>query len=333
MSIAIRTDDPKVPATMARSDDRASRYDFTDYGPPGRSAWQGIDWREHLRWVCVDGRRVNVVDLGEGDPVVFVHGLGANWQSWLEQLPHVAETGRRAIALDLPGFGRSAPPVGEASISGYGRAVAAVLEQLGLERAGIVGNSMGGFVAVEVALNTPELVDRLVLVSAAALWNERLVARPAAVASKLARVYGPLLAGRREFLAKRRRLRVEGLRSAGFRHPERIPAALAYELMSGTGAPGFADAVQALYDYRIRDRLSEVEAPTLVVWGTNDPLVPLWHAFEYEELIPQARVVVFRDTGHVPMLERPRRFNAVLDDFLAGRAELGEAREPAAEVR
>jgi pimeloyl-ACP methyl ester carboxylesterase len=292
-----------------------------------------VDWREHQRWVVVDDRPVNVVDVGEGDPVVFVHGLGANWQSWLEQLPHVASTGRRAIALDLPGFGRSAPPRDDLSISGYGRTVAAVMRELDVERAGLVGNSMGGFVAVEVALNAPSLVDRLVLVSAAALWNERLVARPTVVASKLMRLYGPLLAARRDFIPRRRMLRVEGLRSAGFRHPERIPAPLATELMSGTGAPGFTDGVQALYDYRIRDRLSEVEAPTIVVWGTNDPLVPLWHAFEYEELIPHARVVVFRDTGHVPMLERPARFNAVLDDFLAGAAELGDAREPAAEVR
>ena len=318
---------------MPRSDVRTTRYDLSDYGPPARSAWQDIDWREHQRWVCVDEQPVNVVDFGDGDPVVFVHGLGANWQCWLEQLPHVAQTGRRAIALDLPGFGLSPPPQGGLSISGYGRTVAAVLEELGVERAGVVGNSMGGFVAVEVALNAPSLVDRLVLVSAAALWNERLVARPVAVASKLMRLYGPLLAARRELLPRRRKLRVEALRGAGFRHPELIPPALAAELLAGTGTPGFVDGVQALYDYRIRDRLSEVEAPTLVVWGTNDPLVPLWHAFEYEELIPHARVVVFRDTGHVPMLERPARFNAVLDDFLSGQAELGEAREPAAEVR
>ncbi len=318
---------------MARSLSRSARYDLTDYGPSPRSAWMDVDWREHLRWVVVDGRPVNVVDVGEGDPVVFVHGLGATWQSWLEQIPHVAATGRRAIALDLPGFGHSAPPKDELSISGYGRTVAAVMRELDVERAGLVGNSMGGFVAVEVALNSPALVDRLVLVSAAALWNERLVARPTVVASKLMRLYGPLLAARRDFIPRRRTLRVEGLRSAGIRHPERIPAPLAAELMSGTGAPGFADGVQALYDYRIRDRLSEVRAPTLVVWGTNDPLVPLWHAFEYEELIPHAKVVVFRDTGHVPMLERPARFNAVLDDFLEGRPELGGAREPVAEVR
>src|SRR3712207_9188756 len=98
---------------MARSSSRSLRYDLTDYGPDTHSAWMHVDWSEHLRWVVVDDRPVNVVDFGEGDPVVFVHGLGANWQSWLEQLPHVARTGRRAIALDLPGFGRSAPPKDE----------------------------------------------------------------------------------------------------------------------------------------------------------------------------------------------------------------------------
>ncbi len=292
-----------------------------EYGPRPGSAWRRVPWRDHLRQVEVDGRRVNVVDMGpadaEGPPIVLVHGLGANWQSWLENMPVLAER-HRVMALDLPGFGLSEMPTEQLSITGMARCVLATMDAVGIDTGIVVGNSMGGFVGAEMALVAPERVEKLVLVSAAALWSEQLTARPTVVLNKLARSYSSWFYGQWKF---------------AWRHPRlRLPA-LAAELLSGTGTPGFADGVQALYDYRIRDRLSEVEAPTLVVWGTNDPLVPLWHAFEYEELIPHARVVVFRDTGHVPMLERPTRFNAVLDDFLAGRAELGGAREPAAEVR
>ena len=119
------------------------------------------------------------------------------------------------------------------------------------------------------------------------------------------------------------RLRHEALRSAGLRNTGRISAPLAYELLSGAGKPGFIDALQALYDYRIRDRLPEIACPTLVVWGADDPMVPLRHAFEYEDLIPDARAVVFPRTGHAPMLEEPERFNAALLGVPArGRAAL-----------
>jgi pimeloyl-ACP methyl ester carboxylesterase len=88
-------------------------------------------------------------------------------------------------------------------------------------------------------------------------------------------------------------------------------------MLSGAGRRAFSGALQGLYEYRIRDRLPEIACPTLVVWGADDPLVPLRHAFEYEQLIPNARVVVFPRTGHVPQVERPERFNETLDAFLA----------------
>jgi len=288
------------------------------YGPRPDSAWRRVRWRDHLVTVRVDGRRVNVVDLGEGDEaIVFVHGLGANWQSWLEQLPDFAEH-RRVLALDLPGFGHSEMPAGDLTIKGMGESVLGAMRARGVEQATIVGNSMGGFVGIEMALEEPDAVERLVLVSAAALWNEGLTARPAVVLNrvgKLGRPYAAKFYAQWQFALRYPRLRLPALASAGIRHPTRIPLDLAYELMSGAGADGFHDAVQALYDYRVRERLGDIAAPTLVVWGTRDPLVPLWHAFEYDMLIPDSRVVIFRDTGHVPQIERPERFNAELAEF------------------
>jgi pimeloyl-ACP methyl ester carboxylesterase len=286
--------------------------------PTRQDAWQRIDWRSHQRWVPVDGRSVNAIDIGDGPPVVLVHGLGGNWQNWLTVIPTLLERGHRAIAFDLPGFGHSQMPAHEITVPRYGLTVDAVLDALGVDGpAALVGSSMGGLIAAELAISRPARVERLVLVSAAALWNEQMRARPLVVASKVSRFYAPLLVSGWEVIARLPRLRHEALRAGGIRNPSRISAPLAYELLSGVGKPGFIDALQALYEYRIRDRLPEIACPTLIVWGADDPVVPLRHAFEFEQLIPGARVVVFPGAGHAPMLELPERFNPVLLDFLA----------------
>jgi pimeloyl-ACP methyl ester carboxylesterase len=290
----------------------------TDEVPTRQDAWLRIDWRAHQRWVPVDGRSVNAIDVGDGPPVVLVHGLGGNWQNWLTVIPELVERGHRAIAFDLPGFGHSEMPAQDIAIPRYGLVVDAVLDALAVEGpAAVVGSSMGGLIAAELAISRPARVERLVLVSAAALWNEQMRARPLVVASKVSRFYAPLLVSGWEVIARLPRLRHEALRAGGIRNPSRITAPLAYELLSGVGKPGFIDALQALYDYRIRDRLPEIACPTLIVWGADDPVVPLRHAFEFEQLIPNARVVVFPRAGHAPMLELPQRFNPVLLDFLA----------------
>src|SRR5918999_2103779 len=137
------------------------------YGASAEPSWRQVDWRAHLHQVEIDGAAVNYVDLGsgEGEPVVFVHGLGGQWQNWLENVPRVAQE-RRVIALDLPGFGCSEMPRERISIPGYGQCVNALCDELGLGHVAVVGNSMGGFIASEVAIQFPERVKRLVLGSA-----------------------------------------------------------------------------------------------------------------------------------------------------------------------
>src|SRR6266545_2632617 len=138
------------------------------YGSPGRSQWLDIDWRPHLRSLTLHGSRVNYVEIGTGSPLVFVHGLAGCWQNWLENIPHFANS-HRVIALDLAGFGESELPHEDISIPGYGRFVDAFLGEIGVERAVLVGNSMGGFIAAETAISHPSRVEKLVLVSAAGL--------------------------------------------------------------------------------------------------------------------------------------------------------------------
>ena len=306
-------------ATTAKPEHAVTRVDA--YGPSGRSPWLDIDWRAHQRWVTVGGRPMNVIDLGPEDPqgtIVWIHGLSGSWQNWLENLPAFAAT-HRCIAMDLPGFGASPMPEEKISIAGYAAAVNELLEVLDVQRAVVVGNSMGGFVGAEIAIRFGTWVDRLVLVSAAGLSiehqrHESALALLRLTGNVLAMGTG-WLASKSDLLASRRRSRAAML-ALVVRHPERLPAPLVSEQLRGSGKPGFVDALDALSDYPIRDRLGEIAAPTLVVWGEDDPLVPVRDAWEFGELIPDARVVVYADTAHVPMLERPQAFNGLVREFL-----------------
>jgi pimeloyl-ACP methyl ester carboxylesterase len=290
-----------------------------------------IDWRAHQRFVEVDGRRVNVVEIGAGEPeMVFVHGLAGSWQNWLENLPHFAAAGHRVVAFDLPGFGASEAPRSKISIPGYGRLVDTLLDRLGVGPAVLVGNSMGGFIAAEVSIQYPARVQRLVLVSAAGLTveyqrNDRALAA-IQYARRLLMAWGGFIGTRSEAIAGRPRARRLLMRLV-VHDADRLPAPLIAEQMRGAGNPGFVDALDALTHYPIRARLGEIACPTLIVWGAEDHLVPVRDAAEFERLIPDARKVVWPETGHVPMLERPDAFNALVERFVA---ESGAADTPSA---
>jgi pimeloyl-ACP methyl ester carboxylesterase len=249
---------------------------------------------------------------------VFVHGLGGCWQNFLENIPRAAAEGRRVIGVDLPGFGFSEMPSEEISISGYGRAVNELCDKLDLGEAVFVGNSMGGFISAEVAIQFPERAARIVLVSAAGVTTSDLASGPilagarvvAAVATRTA------AASASERIVRRRHLKHAAYHSF-IRHPTRLRSELLYEITRGSGRPGFTDALRAIMDYDFRDRLPEISCPTLIVWGTDDMLVPESDAGEFERLISDSRKVVFEDTGHMAMIERPQTFNDCLVEFLA----------------
>jgi len=290
------------------------------YGPVARSPWLDVDWRAHQRWVTVEGDPVNVIELGEGPPMVFVHGLSGSWPNWLEQLPVLAAQ-HRVVAIDLPGFGSSPMPSREISISGYARLLDRLLGQLGIDAAAVVGNSMGGFIAAELAIAFPQRVERLVLISAAGISTHGDPRTARAIpslrrAQRILAATGAWVASKSDTVARRARLRQATL-GVVVRHPSRLPAALAAEQLRGAGKPGFLEALEAILDYDFRERLPEIACPTLIVWGDSDRLINVRDADVFAELIPDSRKVIFEDTGHMAMLERPAAFNALLEDFIA----------------
>src|SRR5688572_17317855 len=180
------------------------RYADYGYGATEDPGWRSIDWRTKLRTVEIDGTPVNYVDIGSGErePVVFVHGLGGQWQNWLENLPRVAQE-RRALALDLPGFGCTPMPPERITIPGYGRYVDAFCDRLELGEVAMVGNSMGGFIAAEVAIQFPQRVSRLVLVSAAGISSANALRAPILTAGRVATAIATNTAARGRELARR----------------------------------------------------------------------------------------------------------------------------------
>ena len=176
---------------------------------------------------------------------------------------------------------------------------------------------MGGFVATEVAITEPSRVEHLVLVSSAGVTFSRARREPAAVLGRIGAA-APLAF----------RYRMEGLRRPLLRHlayrgmvhdPRSLRPELLWEItMPALKAPGFYESMTRLVGYDIRDRLVEIEEPTLIVWGRNDRVVPSPAAPIYKELIgDNARLEIFDRCGHLPMLERPVRFNRLMDEFLS----------------
>jgi pimeloyl-ACP methyl ester carboxylesterase len=294
------------------------------YADGDDAAWMSVDWPAMTRRLTVLGTAINLVDTGEpagaGAPLVWIHGLSGRWQNWLLNLPAFMGD-HRCVAMDLPGFGESELPTEAISIQGYARTVDAVLAALGIDSCVVIGNSMGGFIGAEVALAFPTRVQKLVLVSAAGLAIEYQRREPLMTLARLT-AHGVRDTGQHaRAVIRRRRLRRAAMQMV-VRYPEKLSLPLAFEQVQGSGKPGFLAALDALMSYSFRNRLAEIEVPVLIVWGANDMLVPVGDARRFEKLIgPNARKVIFDDTGHLAMLERPTRFNRVLGEFLAGRAE------------
>jgi pimeloyl-ACP methyl ester carboxylesterase len=223
-----------------------------DYGNPDPE-WLKIDWREHLRTVDLPGAKaVNYVEIGEGEPILFVHGIAGCWRNWLENLPYFGRT-HRAIALDLPGFGDSPMPSWPISMAAYGRMIHDFCERLGLDQVGaLVGNSMGGFIGTEAVIEEPDRFDRLVLISAAGVSFAEWQGRPFDAGARLFKAAIPFMSGERRFYWTRplgRKLAFGRL----FRNPNKLrPELLAEQVRPGLQAPGFSDALTAIWGYDTR---------------------------------------------------------------------------------
>ncbi|MDQ3952371.1 MAG: alpha/beta fold hydrolase [Actinomycetota bacterium] len=261
------------------------------------------------------------LEAGSGPVVILLHGLGATNASMLTTLWDLAQD-HRVIAPDLPGFGDSAKPLRSYDAPFYGRWVIDLLDELGIERAHFVGNSLGGRVAIEAALQAPDRAGRLALLtpSPAFIRRRELAQVVKWLRPELALV--PLPMSHR---------RVVGSIKALFARPHRLPdqwyEAAADEFLrvfsSPRGRIAFFSAARQIYleepygDRGFWDRLRSLARPALFVWGARDWLVPPGFARHVEKAVPDATSIVLDDCGHVPQFELPDRTHREVREFLA----------------
>jgi pimeloyl-ACP methyl ester carboxylesterase len=297
---------------------RTARSASADYGAGDAPDWRTIAWPEHLRAVAVDSRRVHLVDIGSGPgpAILLVHGLGGRWQNWIENIPRLAAH-RRVVALDLPGFGRSQLPEEPISIAGYARTLDRICDLVELDAPLVAGNSLGALVVAELALRFPERVGALALVGPACLAPADLDSRTVQLAMAAAgRIASSLLRGPNGTVTRPRAQHI--LFATVLRHPTLIANDTLYELSNGVRPPGTSAALAALRAHDISVELGLIDAPTLVVHGREDVLVPCGDAERIAATIPGAELLVFEDTGHMPMVERPVPFDDALLRFAGG---------------
>ncbi len=272
------------------------------------------------RTVEVHGHPVNFIEAGSGPVLLLIHGMAGtcdNWEAVIEPLA----INHTVIAPDFPGHGASAPGGGDYSLGSLASGLRDLMLTLGHERATLVGHSLGGGVALQFTYQFPEMVERLVLVSSGGLGPDvSPVLRAAALPGAELFISATAGVGSRIGSVVGRGLGLVGLRPsadlaevtrgyATLTDPERRKAFVA-TLRSVVGTQG--QRVAALDKLYLADAL-----PLLIIWGENDPIIPVDHAREAHAQLPSSRLEIFEDTGHVPQLERPGRFIAVLERFLA----------------
>lgn len=274
--------------------------------------------RLELRRASTRAGGLSYLQAGTGDVAVALHGLGATKISFLPTVAALAGA-MRVIALDLPGFGDSVKPLGAPyDARFFGRSVVALLDALGIERGHLIGNSMGGRVALEVGLRNPERVRRLGLLAPSMAWRRQ---RPWAPLLRLVRPeLGALqLAPRGPVEGLVRRLVPgggEGWAAAGVDEFLR-------SYLTPRGRAAFYAAARQIYLEEPEGpdgfwpRLRTLEPASLWAWGRQDRLVPLAFARHVTDALPAARHLEL-DCGHVPQLERPAETHAALLEFLAG---------------
>lgn len=262
------------------------------------------------RFVIVDGLRIHYRDEGDGLVVLLLHGNGSSLHTW-DGWTQVLRNDFRVIRLDLPGFGLTGPNAsGEYSCVALAAFLDRFVNQLQLTNFHLVGNSMGGAVAWNYALDHPDKVRKLILVDARGFPRDK----PRALV-RWARM--PLL--NRLFRYATPRWLVEQQVKVMYADDTKVTDALVQRYYDLTRREGNREAIIArwrLSEVSHVDRLRELRMPTLILWGREDQVFPAEDAYRFRALIPNAEVVVYPGAGHVPMEERSEETVADARRFL-----------------
>jgi pimeloyl-ACP methyl ester carboxylesterase len=243
---------------------------------------------------------------GKGDPLLLIHGLGSSSRDWELQIPEFSQQ-YQVIGLDLRGHGVSGKPPGPYSIPLFAEDTVRLLRKLDAVPAHVLGISLGGMVAFQLAVDFPDLTRSLIVV------NSTPSMIPRSIWDKVSLLQRLLI------------IRLFGLRKMGqvlaerfFPYPEQDGLKEIFiQRWAENHRPSYLEALKAVAGWSVKDRLGEIQAPTLVL-GADQDYFPLEEKIEYAGLIPDSRVVIVEDSRHALPAEKPKEFNRIVLDFLAG---------------
>lgn len=271
--------------------------------------------------MSLHGNSLSYIDSGTGEVVLFVHGLLGSHRNWRTLIDRIDDT-HRVIVPDLFGHGSSAKPEGDYSLGAHAGMLRDLIDALGVEKVTLVGHSLGGGISLQFCYLFPERVERLVLVGSGGLGREVIAALRAATLPGAEWVL-PIIASTRvrggvESIGR-------GLARVGWRASHDMRAAWEgfTALSDADSRRAFLATTRAVIDpggqsVTAKDYLPDLaDLPVLVVWGTNDMVIPASHAERAKEAIPGCRVELFDGAGHYPHLDEPDRFATLLRDFIA----------------
>jgi 2-hydroxy-6-oxonona-2,4-dienedioate hydrolase len=254
------------------------------------------------KFVTVYGIKIHYVEAGRGIPLILIHGLADDTTIWDPVIPHLAAR-FRVIALDQIGFGRSDKPLLNYRISTFVDFLDGFMSELKIERASLIGNSLGGWVAAAYALEHPERIERLVLCDAAGYAELAKTMDPRAMSAL--------------HLASREDIRYLGpLTFRDERFYRDIDAIFKQRMTAGDNytVGQFLESMVRGDDV-LDNRVRMINRPTLVIWGRNDKLIPLSFGERFHQEIANSQLQIIDNCGHIPQLECPTEFSAAVLQF------------------
>jgi pimeloyl-ACP methyl ester carboxylesterase len=273
-----------------------------------------------LQKLTIHGHEMSYRRAGEGPTLLLIHGMAGSSTTWREVMPALAEH-FDVIAPDLLGHGESDKPKGDYSLGAFASGLRDLMVVLDVPHATVVGQSLGGGVALQLAYQHPEMVERLVLVCAGGLgrevsWILKALTLPG-TEFVMPVLFPPIVRRKGDELS-------DLLHRKGLRAPRIAEMWTAYSrLTESANRAAFVRTLRAVVDpggqsVSAQDRLYlAAHMPTLIIWGANDPIIPVEHGRAAHEAIPGSRLEIFDHAGHFPHVEQPERFVEVLADFIA----------------
>lgn len=275
---------------------------------------------DEVQTISVHGHARAFLRVGSGPAILLIHGVGSRHETWLPIVSRLAQH-YTVVAPDLLGHGRSAKPRADYSAGGYANGMRDLLSLLDIDKATIVGHSLGGGIAMQFAYQFPQRAERLVLVGSGGLGPEVNPIIPMCTLPGASLGLGVITTSP---------VRAIGHAILSILHMSGLPytadarqLSIVYEGLGDRDSRlAFQHVVRALVDWRgqiatMRDRAYLAEyMPAMIVWGKRDSVVPVRHAHVAHELLPGSRLEIFKNAGHFPHADEPERFADALMDFM-----------------